>query len=108
MKLVYVAGPYRGDVENNVKKAEEVAGQLAKAGVFFICPHSNGFPHEHLKLPDDYWCDATMEILKRCDAILVQGNFKTSRQTWEEIKESFQMRKEIFYDVQMCIDWALS
>lgn len=107
MKLVYIAGPYRGNVEKNVAVAQAVGDRLAQAGVAFICPHSNGYPHEGLNLQQDYWLESTLEICSRCDATLVVGNFKESEGTWGEIKKSFELEHEIFYDVQMCIDWAL-
>ena len=52
--VIYVAGAYRGRIEDNVKTAETYAGYLARKGFSFICPHSNGYPHEQLELPQSY------------------------------------------------------
>ncbi len=39
MKLIYVASPYRGDVEKNIEYAKKVCGYVVKQGHNFYCPH---------------------------------------------------------------------
>ena len=39
MNLVYIASPYRGDVENNVKMAKEYCAYAVRCGFIPICPH---------------------------------------------------------------------
>jgi hypothetical protein len=45
MKLVYVAGPYRGkgewEVVQNIRRAETLALAVWKLGAACICPHKN-------------------------------------------------------------------
>jgi len=104
--LIYVAGPYRGNVEANVRNAELNAAKLALGGLSFICPHSNGHPHDALGLSDQYWIDMTLEIMRRCDAVFVVGNWRDSEGTLGEIKEAYKLGKPVFFDTGLLFDWA--
>jgi len=48
MRVIYVSGPYRGKVRQNITIARTVAIQLWEMGYAVICPHSNTgfFPEE--------------------------------------------------------------
>jgi len=77
MKKIYVAGPYRADnawgVEKNIRKAEELGMELARAGFNPMIPHTM-FRYFNGTLTDEFWLKATMEWLETCDAIaLVKG-----------------------------------
>lgn len=76
--LIYIAGPYRGDVENNIKKARALAAKCYLKGHNCITPHLNlAYMDLDTSLGDEFWLNATMELLKKCDAIcMVDG--------WEE------------------------
>lgn len=39
--LVYLAGPYSGDIENNVLAAIDIAADIVAMGFSVICPHAN-------------------------------------------------------------------
>ena len=45
MKLVYIAGPFRGssawDIEENIRVAERAALEVWKMGAAALCPHTN-------------------------------------------------------------------
>lgn len=41
MKLIYVSGPYSGDIDANIEKAAKIAAELWDAGHAVICPHLN-------------------------------------------------------------------
>ena len=66
-KLVYIAGPYRStngrSVLENIRAAERVAIDLARAGVHFVCPHLNtafmGGHGDHSGVVDDdaFWLE---------------------------------------------------
>jgi nucleoside 2-deoxyribosyltransferase len=104
--LVYVAGPYRGDVKRNVALAETNAARLTLNSIGFICPHSNGNPHDHLDLPDQYWIESTLEIMRRCDALLVVGDWAKSEGTIGEIGEARKLGKPIFFHWLDVVQWA--
>lgn len=105
--VVYIAGPFRGDVAKNVMNAEAVAALVATNGISFVCPHSNGAPHDHLGLPDQYWLDSTLEIMRRCDAVLVTPNgWQESKGTMGEIKEAYRLGKPVFFRYGLLLEWA--
>lgn len=105
-KLVYVAGPFRGRVAQNVKTAEQNAARLALHNIGFICPHSNGIPHDKLNISDRYWLESTMEILRRCDAVLVVGAWAESEGTIGEIREAKRLGKKIFFHWTEVVNWS--
>lgn len=103
--IVYIAGPYRGDVYKNVKKAEWHASRVARSMISFICPHSNGYPHEDIGLPDEYWIEMTLEIMRRYDVVLVTGDYKKSDGTLGEIKEAERLGIRVVYSISELMEW---
>ena len=81
MHLVYIAGPFRGatpfDVAQNVRRAEFFGLLVGKAGAVPVIPHTM-FANFDKSLPDAFWLDATMDILKRCDGIVAIPGWQRS------------------------------
>jgi hypothetical protein len=84
MVLVYVAGPFssatRSGVEANIARAVDVAVEVAKLGAAPVCPHSNTADprFEHVQ-PYQFWIEATLAMLRPCDALItVEGWEKSS------------------------------
>jgi hypothetical protein len=87
MKLAYVAGPYRGKSKNriinrlqvisNIIEARKVARELWKMGYAAICPHSNSALFDGI-VRDDVFLWGDLEILKRCDIIVMVPNWLSS------------------------------
>lgn len=89
MHIVYVAGPYRADnaweVERNIRRAEEVAFRVAEAGAMPLCPHSMTRYFDGT-LTDAHWLEGTMELLRRCDGVvMVRGWEESSGATKEKV-----------------------
>lgn len=101
MKVVYIAGPYRGPthwaIEQNVRRAEAFALEVWKAGGAAICPHANTRFFQ-LELPDQRWLDGDLEILRRCDAIAVLHGWETSEGTRAEKTLARACGLPIFYE----------
>lgn len=93
MKVVYVAGKFRGktpwEVHCNVQRAEAAALAVAEAGAMPMVPHKNTEHYDKL-LTDHFWLDGTMELLRRCDAIYVFDDLhlQTSEGTRAEVAEA--------------------
>lgn len=87
-KLVYVAGPYRGPdawiIENNIRRAEELAFEVWASNLYAICPHANT-RHYQGALPDAVWLEGDLEILARCDAVLLVPGWRESSGTLAEV-----------------------
>lgn len=88
MKLVYIAGPFRGanswEIERNIRRAEALALQVWRAGAACICPHTNtrffqGAADDHV------WLDGDLEIIKRCDAVVATSNWRNSQGARKEV-----------------------
>ena len=81
MKLVYIAGPYRAEHESevvkNIRLAEELAIQVWRFGAVAICPHKNTALFGGL-CPDETWLKGDLEIIRRCDALLMTPNWRRS------------------------------
>lgn len=77
MRVIYVAGPYRAvrawTREQNIRRAEQLAFQVAEIGAVPLCPHAM-YRYFDGTLSDYFWLEATMRLLDRCDAaIFVDG-----------------------------------
>ena len=84
MKIVYVAGPYTAqsawEVEKNVRRAEEAGLEVARLGAMPLVPHANcRFYHGVHGVPDSFWYRGTLELLLRSDAMVVVGDWESSR-----------------------------
>ena len=81
MKIAYVAGRYRAKtpdgIFNNIMAAKEVAKELWKMGYSVICPHLNTAFFDGVVL-DEQFLKADLEIVNRCDLIVVVDNWKDS------------------------------
>lgn len=98
MKLIYVAGPYRSKtiygVSQNIRAAEDVAVKLWTWGAAVICPHKNTAffdgavdePQDEngMVLDDSVFFRGDIEMLKRCDAIVLVPGFEKSVGTMRE------------------------
>ncbi len=101
MKLVYVAGKFRGptawDVAENVRRAEQAGLRVARAGAMPVIPHANT-AHFDGQFNDAFWLEGTLEMLRRCDAIYVinQTDLATSKGTQGEHSEAVLMGIPVF------------
>jgi nucleoside 2-deoxyribosyltransferase len=101
MKLIYVAGKFRGknhwEVRTNVLRAEEAALQLAINGAFPVVPHKNTENFDGL-LTDKFWLDGTMELMRRCDGVWIfnQHHLDTSTGTRAEMAEARRLDIPVF------------
>lgn len=81
MKLVYVAGPFRGPdawaIESNIRRAETLALEAWRLGAAVICPHANTRFFQGAA-PDEVWLAGDLEMLRRCDAVLFTPDWKRS------------------------------
>lgn len=72
MRLVYIAGAYRAptlwQVKKNVARAMAAGLDVARLGAVPVIPHAmfHGLDGE---LTDEYFLDATLRVMRRCDSI---------------------------------------
>lgn len=81
MKVVYVAGPFRGpnswEIEQNIRRAEALSLEVWRAGAAALCPHTNTRFFQGAA-EDSVWLDGDLELLARCDAILMTPDWQRS------------------------------
>jgi hypothetical protein len=110
MKVIYVAGPFRGvntwAIEQNVRKAEEVAAKVWMWGAAALCPHTNT-RYFHGLAADSIFIEGTLELLRRCDAVLLVEGWEKSSGTRGEIEEAERLGLPVFTSLEACVDWLV-
>lgn len=101
MKVVYIAGPFRAptrwEVVGNIRRAEEVALQVASLGAMPLCPHTNTANFDGA-LTDGFLLEGTLELMRRCDAVILVSGWRASAGTKGEIAEARRLQLPVFYD----------
>ena len=111
MKLVYVAGPFRGknswEVENNIRKAEQMGFEIAEMGAIPIIPHTM-YRFWDGTLNDEFWLACGIEMLVRCDAIFM--NYGWMHSTGSKAELDFAKKQNIpdFYDLGSLKRWLMA
>jgi hypothetical protein len=81
MKLVYIAGPFRGpttwDIAQNVRAAEALGLEVAKCGYMPVIPHANTALFNG-QCTDQFWLEGTLLLLSRCDIVVTLPNWPCS------------------------------
>jgi hypothetical protein len=96
VKLVYCAGPYRAKtawgVDQNISRARQWGALVACAGAYPVIPHSNTAHFDGIA-EDKFWLDSTLELMRRCDAVLMMDGWKESTGSCAEktLAESLNM-----------------
>jgi hypothetical protein len=100
--IIYVAGPYRGPdraaIAANIDAARRLALYACTLGWFPICPHTNT-AHMDADLPnlgDEFWLRGTLELMERCDAVVLVDGWERSAGTLGEIARADTMRLPVF------------
>ena len=111
MQIAYIAGKYRDtypyQIQENIDRAKEVAKEVWKAGHVAICPHLNSINFEGINT-EQHFIDGTLEILRRCDALILVPGWETSQGTLGEIKEAEKLRIPVLYSVDQFLDFCYS
>ncbi len=110
-RVVYIAGPFRArtswEVEQRVRKAEEMSVLLWQAGVINLCPHTMGrFTNGSF---DENILAGMLELASRCDGIVMLPNWFNSVGSQAEHALMEKLDKKIFYspvNLATVIEWA--
>jgi nucleoside 2-deoxyribosyltransferase len=99
MKAIYVAGPYRADnhwlIEQNIHRARALGACIAQLGAVPLIPHANTAHWDGL-CEDQFWLDAGLELLRRCDALALVKGWQRSSGTIAELKEAERLGLPVY------------
>lgn len=77
--LLYIAGPYRGDIDANITQARQVAIEVWRAGHVALCPHLNTAHFEKdAHLDDEVYLAGDLDMLLRCDGVVLTPDWQKS------------------------------
>lgn len=101
--MIYVAGPYRADTERgvleNIRSAESVAIEVWQAGYVALTPHLNTRLFGGL-CPDSVWLQGALELLRRCDGMILVLGWESSSGTLAEIEEAKRITIPTFNNIE--------
>ncbi len=98
--LIYVAGAYRNAdpwlCEQNIRAAESIGYDVARCGAYPVIPHSNTRPYFASAASDELWLAGTLELMRRCDAVVFAPSWVNSSGARGEHAEAVRLGLPIF------------
>jgi hypothetical protein len=108
MKVVYVAGPFRGpnawEIEQNIRRAETLALEVWRLGAAVLCPHTNTRFFQGAA-DDAVWLDGDLELLARCDAVMFTADWERSSGARAERDHALKLNIPTFHDLEALKAW---
>lgn len=117
MKVVYIAGPFRSasthvpgeqnafGVLQNIMRAMELALEVWQTGkAVALCPHANTFCFQGAA-DDSVWLDGDLELMKRCDAVLMTPDWARSSGATKERDTAVAKGIPVFYSISTLKEW---
>jgi len=80
VKIYYLAHPYSGDEEGNVRSSIYYTNLLLDAGYLIFNPLTHSHPLDKIQKRDpNFWYDLDLAFLKRFDGIIMTPDWKISK-----------------------------
>jgi hypothetical protein len=97
--ITFICGPFRGytpwETEKNIRVAEECAALAWEQGFIPICPHTNSRFFDKL-LHDDTFLNGYLEILDRCNSVILLPGWQYSAGSKVELKHAVERKMHLF------------
>lgn len=105
IKQIYIAAPFTGNADqkrNNVEAARYIGARIARRGYYPVMPTVNTYGFNELAptVPNDWWYFATVELMRRCDAVLFVDGWEQSTGCCFEKKEAEKQGIPIFFSIE--------
>lgn len=108
MRVIYIAGPYRGrdnwEIEQNIRRAEALGLEVWRLGAAALVPHCNTRFFSGAA-PDEVWLTGDLELLSRCDAVLLTEDWKRSSGARAEVEFARRKRIPVFETLEELKSW---
>jgi len=104
--IVYIAGPYTaptaGQVDANIGLARDAAAEVYRHGHIPLCPHAltARFERDYPDIPGPRYLESDLELLARCDAILMLPRWEESRGAQQERERAMSLGLPVYYSVE--------
>ena len=106
---MYVAGALFAEnaweITKNIHRAAAVGFEVAKLGASPIIPHTNTGSVFMGTLFTAFWYEATLELLRRCDAVILVPGWESSKGVAAEIQEADRLHLPVFHNVYKLQRW---
>ena len=106
--IVYVAGAYRApttwDVAENIRAAERVGLEVARLGAMPLIPQANTGLFNG-QLTAEFWLEGTLELMRRCDAVVLVPGWEAPGGTRGEIEEAIRLGIPVFVEMAELQRW---
>lgn len=103
MLVAYIAAPYTNKdpwiQECNIRAAEAIGKRVAEIGAVPIIPHSNTRSYFTGVNTPGWWYDATLELLRRSDVLVLGQDWRSSKGARKEMAEALGRKMPIFESV---------
>lgn len=107
MKVAYIAGPYRAfkadggfslaGVWDNIMRARKVGEKYWHKGYACVIPHLNTMFMD-CDVSDEHWLNGDLEILKRCDVIIMCPGWLNSNGAKAELEFAQKNGLQVIYE----------
>jgi hypothetical protein len=98
-RVVFICAPYRAKtpyhIEKNVRRAERLSLHLWRMGAAVVCPHTNSRYFQGAA-SDATWTRGYLEILRRCDALVLPGIVSITAGMEAELREARKHALPVF------------
>ncbi len=108
MRIVFLSGKFRAPkpygIELNCRAAEDVSLEISKIGAVALAPHLLS-RHFQGSLPDQFWIDGAIELMKRCDAVFMIPGWENSSGSIAERQIALDRGMPVFEDYMRLQEW---
>lgn len=106
MKTIYISGPIKNMTDGNMDAFDKAEKQLKQLGFDVLNPHAiseivNMRFFEIGKIPEyeDYLKEDIIQMLAKCDAVLVLPGWRGSKGSKLEIANALACGLDVFFDI---------